>query len=466
MLETTAAASDPPILFLLHFLGGSAREWDGVAGAIGAAARAVPIDLPGFGDAAATGGYDVASMADHVAAAVRAAAPHRWAIAGHSMGAKVAAALARCAEDGEAGLEGLVGVITLAGSPPSPEPMAESRRESMMGWLSGPEEERRRRAEAYAEANAVSLTPAARALVVADVLRAAPEAWKAWLRAGSREDWSDRVGILRTPALILAGEKDEDLGPDAQRALMAPHFAQSRLSVLPGAKHLLPLEAPEAVARQIAAFLSNPPPAIPAEYLALLRSGHTAARLREALLERAAPDDPDYLPGVLDAAGLGTLRALMARVLPQPGPGRIDVAARIERNVADGAGDGWRHDASPPDAEALRAALRTLDALSGNEGHFVGLSESAQDALLTRIAAGGGGQGAPGLLDASRMKLWFGEICAAAARLYVSHPATLARMGYGGVAAGGDGLPKGGFTRVGIGGVDAWEPVTPLESMP
>jgi len=466
MFQATPTVPDAPTVFLLHFLGGSARAWREVVDRFGAAAQGVPLDLPGFGEDAAVRGYDVSAMADRVAESVRALAPRRWAVAGHSMGAKVAAMLARRAEDGEAGLAGLCGVITLAGSPPSPEPMAESRRESMMGWLSGPEAERRRHAEDYAEANAVALPPAARALVVEDVLRAAPEAWKAWLARGSREDCSARIGVLRTPALILAGEADEDLGPDAQRALMAPHFAQARLSVLPGAKHLLPLEAPEAVARQILAFLEAPPPAVPADYLALLGSEHTGARLRAALLARAAPDDPDYRPAALDEAGLATLRALMERVLPQPGPGRIDLAARLDQDLSEGPGDGWRHDTLPPDAEALRAALRTLDALSGDAGAFADLTADAQDALLARIAGGEGGPEAPGLLDGPQLKLWFGEVCAAAARLYVSHPAALARMGYGGVAAGGDGTPKGGFTRVGIGERDAWEPATPVESRP
>ena len=57
--------------------------------------------------------------------------------------------------------------------------------------------------------------------------------------------------MLQTPALILAGADDEDLGPAAQRRLMAPHFARCRVEVVPGAKHLLPVEQPAVVARLI-----------------------------------------------------------------------------------------------------------------------------------------------------------------------------------------------------------------------
>ena len=50
---------------------------------------------------------------------------------------------------------------------------------------------------------------------------------------------------------ILAGADDAALGPMAQAALMAPHFAHVRQVDLPKAKHLLPLERPAAVATLI-----------------------------------------------------------------------------------------------------------------------------------------------------------------------------------------------------------------------
>src|SRR5204862_313216 len=109
--------------------------------------------LPGFGDAADTPGYSVAAMADHVAEAIRARAPARFGIAGHSMGAKVALALARRAEDGEAGLTGLTDLILVSGSPPSPEPIPEDRRAEMLAWIDADPETRRREAEAFLRAN-------------------------------------------------------------------------------------------------------------------------------------------------------------------------------------------------------------------------------------------------------------------------------------------------------------------------
>ncbi|MDT8333693.1 alpha/beta fold hydrolase [Roseomonas gilardii] len=244
-------------LVLLHFLGGSAREWHAVTQQLGEGVRPLALDLPGFGAAASQPGYSVAGMADHLAGVIAAQPPARWVLAGHSMGAKLAAVLARRAFDGEPGLEGLAGLVLMAGSPPSPEPMAETRRAEMLGWFQGPPEERQAQAARFIDSNVVTLPPESRRLAIEDVLRANPAAWRHWLESGSREDWGRRVGILSCPVLILAGGEDADLGPAAQRRLMAPHFPASRVETLSGLRHLLPLEGPERVAALMRDFLAG-----------------------------------------------------------------------------------------------------------------------------------------------------------------------------------------------------------------
>lgn len=460
----------PATLFCLHFLGGSARTWRLVSERLGEACACVPLDLPGFGDAAGVPGYSVAAMADHVAARVRAAAPGRWWLAGHSMGAKVALALARRVEDGALDLPGLSGLVLVAGSPPSPEPMGEDKRRAMLAWIDADPETRRAEADAFIAQNVgAPLDPALHDAAVADVLRADPAAWRAWLASGSREDWRRTVGVLRTPALIVTGSEDADLGAPAQAGLTAPHLARHRGVTLDGAGHLLPLERPEALADLIRAHLAgdagaaeagpHAAPEIPSAYSDLIASGRVNGRLRAALTERARADDPAHSPTALDAVDLAVLRAVIDRVLPQAGSGRIDIGGRIEARLASGAGDGWRFADLPPDAQAYGAALRTLDAAAwtGHGRAFLALDGADQDGLLRAVADGNveGGQG----LDGAQMRLWFEDLRGDAVRTYLAHPAALARLGYSGIGAGGadaDRLP--GFERVGIGAREAWEP--------
>ena len=61
-------------------------------------------------------------------------------------------------------------------------------------------------------------------------------------------------------------------------------------------------------------------------------------------------------------------------------------------------------------------------------------------------------------LSAEQMRLWFEEVRAQAAMLYVAHPATLAAMEYSGIADGGDTATMQGFVKLGVGAVEAWEP--------
>ena len=474
------SSSDCPTLFCLHFLGGSASEWKPVIRLLPQAWRCVTIDLPGFGDAAHLDGFSVQEMADHVARLIGEQAPAHWMLAGHSMGAKVAAVLTRRAEDGEPGLSGLSRLVLLAGSPPGPEPIADEQRQAMLGWFRGAPEGYRGEAQGYIDGNiGAALELALNEQVVGDVLRINPAAWLAWLESGSREDWSARVGVLRTPTLVVAGEQDAALGPAAQRSLVAPHFAQVRLVTLPGAGHLLPLERAEAVARLIEAHagaVEAPEAAAPGigeAYRALIDSDRVSARTRALLLDRARPDDPGYVPRCMSVEQLAVLRAAIDRVLPQPAAARIDLAARIDRLLASGTGDGWRFALLPPDAEAYRAGLSTLDrqAQAAHGRHFVALDPDEQDALLERAAAGTLGaepepEAKAGLLDASQMRLWFEDLRAESVKAYVAHPATLARMGYGGIAYGGDGPRKSGFSRIGAGEREAWEPVAATALVP
>ncbi|MDH2308114.1 alpha/beta hydrolase [Methylobacterium brachiatum] len=462
----------PDLLLCLHFLGGSARSWAPFSRILEGIPACLPVDLPGFGDASGATGFSIAAMADHVAEVIRARAPARFAIAGHSMGAKVALALARRSEDGEAGLEGLTDLVLISGSPPSPEPIPDDRRAKMIAWIDADPEARQREARAFVQENVgTALDPETEARAVADVLQAAPEAWKAWLEAGSREDWCRRIGVLRIPALILAGSEDADLGADAQTALMAPHLAHHRIVTVEGVGHLLPMERPEALAEIVRAHWRDRPQAdaargaqVPSAYAALIGSERVNSRLRGALAARAEPDDPAYAPEALDPVELAILRAACARVLPAAG---VDLAARIDRRLASGAGDGWRFVALPPDPEAYRAALRTLDAAArAAQGRpFTVLDGSNQDALLTLAERGALSvpEALGGRLDSDRMRFWFEDLRADAVRLWLGHPAALARVGFSGIGAGGDrpgpiadGLP--GFHEVGLDAPEPWEP--------
>jgi len=152
---------------------------------------------------------------------------------------------------------GLAGVVLVAASTPSPEPMEEARRTEMLGWFAnGPASEAQ--AQKFVSANTARALPQQLAeQAIADVRRSAPPAWRGWLEQGAREDWNVRAGVIDTPALIVAGAEDGDLGEDAQRRLNAPHYAHPRVEVVADAAHLIPYEQPQALAALIAEHVEH-----------------------------------------------------------------------------------------------------------------------------------------------------------------------------------------------------------------
>jgi hypothetical protein len=203
--------------------------------------------------------------------------------------------------------------------------------------------------------------------------------------------------------------------------------------------------------------------AIPAAYRDLIDSNRVSTGTRTVLLARAETEDPNDRPKAMTSAQLDVLRAVLGRVVPQPDGRGIDLAARLDAQLGEAQGDGWRFAALPEDRTAYAMALDALDdrARSEHGCTFATLAGDLQDECLARAAAGSLEGGVPGSLDSRQMQLWFEDLRADAVKLYVSHPVTLAALGYSGIAYGGDGDDKAGFKRIGLDEREAWEPVQP-----
>ena len=63
------------------------------------------------------------------------------------------------------------------------------------------------------------------------------------------------------------------------------------------------------------------------------------------------------------------------------------------------------------------------------------------------------------VLSAEQMKHWFEDLRADLVRIWVAHPATMARIGFDGFANGGDGKRKQGFERLAADERESWEPL-------
>ncbi len=209
--------------------------------------RCIAPDLRGFGESFSScddpSCYSVTAMAHDVLALVGHLEVEAFALVGHSMGGKVALALAA----GQPA--GLTAVVLLAPSPPTPEPLSDDERTRLLAG--------------YGDAAAATKTLrkiTQRALseqlfeeAIADQLRVSEHAWRAWLDLGSREDISAQLSGIRSPVAIAVGAADETITESLVRREIAHRLkVPTPIHVIPDTGHLLPLEAPSAIAHFIA----------------------------------------------------------------------------------------------------------------------------------------------------------------------------------------------------------------------
>jgi len=119
-------------------------------------------------------------MADDADAVVRTLGLTRYVLVGHSMGGKVARIIAARRP------EGLAGVVLVAPAPPTPMPVPEAQRASMLESYGS----REGVLQALSVLAGGPLPPELRKQVSEDTLAGAPEAKRAWTVRGMIEDVS------------------------------------------------------------------------------------------------------------------------------------------------------------------------------------------------------------------------------------------------------------------------------------
>ena len=184
---------------------------------------------------------------------------------------------------------------------------------------------------------------------------------------------------------------------------------------------------------------------------ALLETDLVTPPTRAALTERLHKA-PIAVPRFFDEATFTTLRAVCARLVPQPDRAQpIDLAGPIDGRLAQGEGDGWRYDQMPPDGEAHRRGLQALDEsarlLCG--ASFAELDDTRQDELLLLVQRD---EVSGGLWETMQASRFFEELLAGATESYYSHPLAQEEIGYVGMA------DAHGWQAIGLNELEPWEP--------
>src|SRR4051812_9621250 len=154
-------------------------------------------------------------------------------LVGHSMGGKLALAMALARPPG------LAGLVLVGPSPPSPEPMDQGERSRLLATHGD-------RASAERTLQTITRRPLPAddvAACIEDNLRTSPEGWRWWLESGSREDIAAEAKSVAYPVLVLGGTDDPVIPPRVITAQVMSVLPNAQRREISGAGHLLPLEA-------------------------------------------------------------------------------------------------------------------------------------------------------------------------------------------------------------------------------
>ena len=254
-LSCSEAGKGDMTLLFLHYFGGSSRTWQPVIDLLAADFRCIAMDLRGWGDADTppTGAEcRVERMAGDVEALIATLGLSKYTLIGHSMGGKVAQLLAASRPPG------LERLLLIAPSPLSPEPMTEDDRAAMRTAYGSADASR----ETLQKIACQPLTPETADAVVADNLRASRTAWVAWADTGSREDLSTLAPQIAVPTFVLSGTGDVAVTPETLAQEVIARIPGATLTSVPGAGHLLPVEAPPVVAEWVRSCLPEVLPGV------------------------------------------------------------------------------------------------------------------------------------------------------------------------------------------------------------
>ena len=224
-------------LIFLHYFGGGPRSWNGVIERLDNFPAQTP-DLREVGRLAQ--GYSVGRAATDVMQLVgEQSSP--FVLVGHSMGGKIALAIAATQP------ENLRGLFLIAPSPPSPEPMGDAMRASMLDGHGT-----REAAERIIEGAAGGpLAPEVWQTAIAANLAYSDRDWRNWIEIGTREDITTLVPGIKVPVFIIAGEHDDGMSASFLRGAIAAQIPGTSVEEVAGIGHLVPQGKPDETARLI-----------------------------------------------------------------------------------------------------------------------------------------------------------------------------------------------------------------------
>jgi pimeloyl-ACP methyl ester carboxylesterase len=242
------AANRPLELIFLHYWGGSAATWDGVINLLPADVKTHTPEFRGWGENHSEMPSDASLhlLAADIEEFIARRTSGRYLLVGHSMGGKVAQIIAGSRP------ANLAGLMLVAPAPPTAMALSAEQRETMIHAYDSAE------STAFVLDNVLTvggLPHAIRQKALQTSIAGSRDAKTWWPKVGIGEEVLKQAASIDVPVHVLSGEKDRVDTPATLQEKLMPHLSNARLEVIEGKGHLLPLEAPTAIAASLMQFI-------------------------------------------------------------------------------------------------------------------------------------------------------------------------------------------------------------------
>ena len=241
-----------PVVILSHSLGCSLSMWDPQMDALVPYFQVLRYDIRGHGRSEATvGPYTPELLAKDAIALLDALEIDKVHWVGLSMGGMIGQALALNYSDR---LKSLVLCDTTAVIPPEAQPLWQERIDAVRG--KGIASQMEPTMERYFTRSFLKSNPPMLGAMRKQFLATPAEGYLGCVEAIRRLNFLDRLSMIKIPTLIMVGEDDPGTPVSASQAIHEK-MSNSKLVIVPSARHLPNVEQPDAFNTNLLTFLKS-----------------------------------------------------------------------------------------------------------------------------------------------------------------------------------------------------------------
>ncbi len=228
-------------IVFIHYFGGDAGSWHWLAKRLKKNHTCILLNLPGFGETRPLPRPSIFEFSKFINSCIDELGLKEYILCGHSMGGKLALYAAKI-------MEGVkpIKIILIAPSPPTVENMAEQERVRMLKHPNAEEAMKTVKGAIQRKLGKKKFTYA-----IESQIRIDENTWDWWLNEGMQNNIAERIKDLEVSTHIIFSKNDPVIAQDAIYSEVLPYLKKPAVIALGKIGHLIPMEAPRKLAKQI-----------------------------------------------------------------------------------------------------------------------------------------------------------------------------------------------------------------------